>query len=306
MKHGSEGVPSTDAPRLTQSDLRPADILLSRGVGLVSDLIAASDGGKYSHGALWSGTGVIQATGDGITHTEELKVHDVYRHRELDELGAAEVVEAAKAELPGSYAYGELVLLGLLFSLGLHTRGALLTRMLEAIGGEGATKLGAWLNAQAGKKTRVCTELVASSFFKVSNGRFALKILPRSERPLQPAVAAPRSIGLPPLVRGDAASGGATRGQADISSSAAVLAGAERARQTCLELLLANGVLMREGTRGALTELQPLTIDASVQTRKVFAGPIAVEAGTNRPIGVVTPADLQFSPSLAFLGRITG
>jgi hypothetical protein len=47
-------------------------------------------------------------------------------------------------------------------------------------------------------------------------------------------------------------------------------------------------------------------MDASSDIRKVFAGAIALEAGTGKRIGVVTPADLQFSPSLKFVGRITG
>jgi len=38
-------------------------------------------------------------------------------------------------------------------------------------------------------------------------------------------------------------------------------------------------------------------------TRKLLAGEIARDAATNDPVGVVTPGDLEFSPSLRFVGR---
>ncbi|MGC4086724.1 MAG: hypothetical protein QM756_02280 [Polyangiaceae bacterium] len=168
---------------LRKSDLRPADVLLSRGEGIVSDSIAKNDGGQYSHGAVWSGDGIVQATSAGITHTPFSGSHGVYRRRELTEAGAQEVVELALAELKGRYAYGELVMLGVLFMSGIRVRGAWGSRALEAIGGPKAEKLKAWLDENEGKKVRVCTELVASCFFRAADKAFALEILPVPKRP---------------------------------------------------------------------------------------------------------------------------
>lgn len=285
--------------QLTIDELEPADVLLSHGHGLISDWIAKADGGKYSHGALWSGTGIIQATGAGIRHEPPEGEHDVYRYTGLDAATALEIVAKAKSQLDGKYAYAELVLLALLFTSGLRVKGAIASRMLDAIGGPRALKLKAWLDERAGRRTRVCTELVASCYFKVDNRKFAIRILPVEERPaLEPPEAA--SAELPPLSSdGEPA---VTRGSANGTTepSADQLA---TARATCLELLLQSGWLQNEQVRGAgLVELEPLTTASGTGVRKVFAEAIAFDV-SGKELGVVTPADLQFSPSLTFVGH---
>lgn len=273
---------------LTLDDLKPADVLLARGQGVVSDLIAKADGGRYSHGALWSGIGVIQATSNGITHEPfETGEFDVYRYKELDGAGAAEVVDFAKSQVSGSYAYGELVLLGLLFSCGLRVKGALLNRVLDAIGGSSATRLEAWLQEHSQQRIRVCTELVAASFFRTTKQRFALRICPFSERPAPPPVA--------------------TRGAATLPEAPATeptLVSLTEASHGCLELLTRRGLVTDENVRGTGLSLPAHAPAAATKTRKVFLDPIAFDASTGEKLGVVTPADLQFSPSLEFIGRL--
>lgn len=268
---------SSSIRELQLSDLRPADVLLSRGEGVVSDLIAKNDGGKYSHGALWSGKGIVQATSAGITHTPLSGSHDVYRRHGLTEDGARQIVTLALAELEGRYAYGELVLLAVLFMSGIRVRGAWGSRALEAIGGRTASNLKKWLDEHAGKKVRVCTELVASCFFRTADQKFALEILPAAERPA-PETALSATTGLPPLGSDE---DDTTRGGDD-------LLGAElaAAAQYCEELL----------------KRLPSEDD---QLRTMLGGAIALSADGQR-IGVVTPADLQFSPSLQLIGQIRG
>jgi len=258
--------------QLTVDELEPADVLLARGHGIVSDLIMKADGGNYSHAALWSGTGVIQATSAGITHLPpaEGDAFDVYRRRGLDAAGATEVVAVAKRQVNGSYAYGELVLLGLLFSAGVRVKGALLNRILQQIGGVAATRLKQWLDEHAqNKKIRVCTELVASSYYYAAGQRVALRIRPFDKRPAAASSAS----------RGSGAAAAAATGGVDGSQTEADGEQIAAATARCLELLQDRA------------------------TRKLLSDPIALDDDTSGEIGVVTPADLQFSPSLEFRGH---
>jgi hypothetical protein len=261
---------------LSIGDLEPADILLSKGQGYVSDLIAESDGGQFSHGALWSGAGIIQATGDGITLSMIHGRHAVYRYPGLPKEVAPQIVAVAKAQVDGRYAYGELVMLGALFLSGIRVKGALLNRLLDAIGRPSADKLKAWLDQHAGRGTRVCTELVASAYYDAAGHAYALKV--RSRASGTPVVRAASSLG----TRGAPAIAG---GIAPVVDDEQLQPAANEAAQTCLDLLLQNPNSPRE-------------------TRKLFAGAIALDAETNAPIGVVTPADLEFSPSLKFVGHL--
>jgi hypothetical protein len=298
MKH-SDNSASSQKRSLTLGDLQKADVLLARGHGLISDWISKADGGSYSHGALWSGTGVIQATSEGITDAPLVGAFDVYRHRTLDSAGADQVVAYAKTQVDGKYAYTELVMLGLLFSCGLRVKGAILNRLLEAIGSEPAADLNEWLMAHSNRKVRVCTELVATSFYKPADQRFALKILPFSQRP-DAIVTGAAPLELPPLVaEGDepeqTRSLTATEGARD-----ALLAESE----PWLRLLMKSGLFEEQAVRGATLALPLLGDETPTNTRKIFTQPIAFDASSGEKLGVVTPADLQFSPSLRYVGHI--
>jgi hypothetical protein len=263
---------------LSIDDLQPADILLSKGHGFVSDLIAESDGGQYSHGALWSGMSIIQATGDGITESELHGRHGVYRYQPaLPEQVAEEIVAIATKQVDGRYAYGELVMLGALFLSGIRVKGALLNRLLDAIGGPTASKLKAWLDEHAGKSARVCTELVASAYYEAAGGAYALRVRSRPPAAAVVRAATPQATrGGPPL----------TSGLALAVDDAQLQPTAIAAAQSCLDLLIQK-------------DLNP-----SPGTRKLLAGALARDAVTGAPMGVVTPADLEFSPSLQFVGRL--
>lgn len=264
---------------LSIDDLEPADILLSKGHGFVSNLIAESDGGQFSHGALWSGMSIIQATGEGITESEIHGKHAVYRYQPcLPPEAAKEIVAIATQQVDGRYAYGELVMLGALFLSGIRVKGALLNRLLDAIGGPSASKLKAWLDQHTGKGARVCTELVASGYYGAAGHAYALKIRSRADGTR--VVRAASSLGTrdAPTIAG---------GVAPVVDDVKLQPAALEAAQSCLDLLLQN-------------DMNP-----PAKTRKLFAGAIAFDAATNAPIGVVTPADLEFSPSLRLIGRLT-
>lgn len=275
MNHESRHAEASPAKELSVDDLQPADVLLSRGEGVISDLIAEADGGHFSHGALWSGMGIIQATSDGITGGEIHGVHAVYRYPDLPEDVAGEIVAIAQKQVGGSYAYGELVMLGALFLSGIRVKGAVMDRLLDEIGGRTASNLKAWLDEHAGKRARVCTELVASSYFGARDRAFALKIRSRSNASNNVTVRASATTGTRAIA--------VTRGLAPLVEDGPLQPDAIAAAQSCLDALLQDG---------------------EIGTRKLLAGAIAFDATTNGPIGVVTPGDLEFSPSLRFVGRL--
>lgn len=111
--------------RLTQSDLRSGDILLSLGGSSVSDVIHGLDGGWYSHAALWSGVDVIEATDPNVQrNTLENSIAtgrrylDVYRHRRATATQCEQVVENALHYIGRTYAWGDLLLGGVIVSSG--------------------------------------------------------------------------------------------------------------------------------------------------------------------------------------------
>jgi hypothetical protein len=280
---------------LTIADLQPADILLSKGKGFVSDLIAEADGGHYSHGALWSGMGIIQATSDGITHSEIHGTHTVYRYPDLPQEAAKKIVAVAMDQVDSTYAYGELVMLGTLFLSGIRVKGALLDRLLDAIGGPTASKLKAWLDERAGKGVRVCTELVASAYYEaVKEGAYALKVRPRAgggagARAIVRAALSQRNRGTQVITSGIAPTVEDTNRQKE----------AVEAAQSCIDLFVRSDPSLPDKvwTRAPSPSMHS-------PTRKVLAGAIARDAVTNEEVGVVTPADLEFSPSLKLVGRL--
>jgi hypothetical protein len=76
--------------RISREDLKEGDILLSRGIGWLSDLIATVDGGTYSHAAYYDGADLIQATKQGVTRGAQLGVP-----------GAQVFIDAYRLKVPG-------------------------------------------------------------------------------------------------------------------------------------------------------------------------------------------------------------
>jgi hypothetical protein len=289
-----EDYPRPPGPRLHPAALEPADVLLSRGVGDLADCIAASDGGCYSHAALWSGEAVIEARLDGVRERALLEERDVYRYRHansgLSEAQATAVVARARSRLGGEYATHELLLLGALFALGLFPRRSLLQRALDALGSTSAHRLEQLLEGIGSRGTAVvCTELVALAFYEADPAHeLALQVLPIAERPPAPS-AAQRSL--------SGVVDAATRTPGFLPSEAEVLQ-LNALRRQCLRLCA--GAL--EGP--TLTRTAQVEPEAAAASRGPLWGSIAREVHSGTPLGIVTPADLQFSPSLRFVGRV--
>jgi hypothetical protein len=269
--------PRPVGPKLPESSLLPADVLLSRGSSGVSDCIVASDGASYSHAALWTGTAVVEATLKGIGEGAPAEGRDVYRFHDqagaaLDQAAAARIVAHARQGIGGPYATSELMLLGMMFTLGLSPRRSLVHLAFDALG-ERAQYLEAWLQGLGpSSKPLVCTELVSAAFYEASPDRaYALRIMPLDARPLPPGAIRDRGFSFD-----------------DEASPPEQARAIETLRAACC------GMLQVDTARDAPTE------------RKLLWGSIALEAGNTRRLGVVTPGDLQFSPSLRFCGIVAG
>src|SRR6478609_5162278 len=121
MDHISARSASDDYPRPTgasfqANQLQPGDILLSRGDSKISDQIVAADRGSYSHCALWSGSGIIEATlKGGIEEHAPTGERDVYRYRSLSSIDASRVVQNARQQVNEAYAVAEIHLLAVVF-----------------------------------------------------------------------------------------------------------------------------------------------------------------------------------------------
>ena len=257
------------------SELKPADILLSAGEGVISRVIMRCDGGSYSHAALWSGKGVIEATSNGVCETELYQAFDVYRATSLDAGVAAKVVEAARASIGRRYAYTEMLLLGLLFSVSLRPSRPLFSEAVARLGSK-AESLKRWLDKLQGSKAepRVCSELVAASY---ATANAPLLILERAERP-QLAQSLGNSSSL------EAATGSGKQLEDPAPSDE-----------------------LRELSR-ACRELFGVTPPSAIATgyegvRTLLGGNIGRNS-QGQPLSLVTPADLQFSKSLVLVGRV--
>jgi hypothetical protein len=108
----------TMTQNISSQDLRRGDVLLSLGVGRTSTAIRALAGGDYSHAALWSGDGVIEATTPCVQEhglESSLGKHpreyvDAFRYLSMP-VGSAElVVTAARQSIDVAYSYGDLFL----------------------------------------------------------------------------------------------------------------------------------------------------------------------------------------------------
>jgi len=131
---------------ISLEELEPGDVLLSRGVGSLSDLICSVDGGSYSHAGVWDGQCVVEATLGGIAanpigHALESQQYvDVYRFcRDGSRLGAHEwpaapVIGQARSFVGMKYAYADLLLAAVVVALGRRTSLPVMKRALRQLG----------------------------------------------------------------------------------------------------------------------------------------------------------------------------
>ncbi|KAB3530499.1 hypothetical protein [Alkaliphilus serpentinus] len=165
---------------LKLNDLKPGDVLLCRGEGWVSDLIALLDGGPYSHTALYVGSNdgkhyVIQATGQGIRRDEitilqQETFTDVFRfnknnHKLGDEDYPYQPLGSNAEEYASEgikYAYDHLILLAILAVTRDIPLDYMTKKILRNIIDNAASYLFKLLDK--GKTPMVCSELVYRCF----------------------------------------------------------------------------------------------------------------------------------------------
>jgi len=263
-------------------DLVPADILLSRGNELVSDLIAEADRSSYSHAALWSGTQIIEATLDGgVSERPASGSRDVYRFVNsaggaatgLTAAERAAVVEAARGQTNNRYDTAEIALLATVYNKWWGTRRprrSLAASVLEVLGGPTAERVRAWLQAAYGRSApRICSELVALAYYQAGRG---LQVYALAKRP---SVSSPAN---------------------DETLDSVIARQAAELNVALYGMLYAN----EAATRGVASTLGV----PSAEAKGLLFGDLAYDSETKAPIAVVTPGDLQFSPSLRFVGRV--
>jgi hypothetical protein len=267
---------------LTPAELMPADILLSRGNSHISDLIVEADRGSYSHGALWSGSGIIESTlKGGVAEQAASGNRDVYRFVAaagdgLTSLGDAEreaIVAAGRKHVGNAYDTAEIHLLAVVFNKWWPTarpRRSLASSLLETLGGGKADQLRSWLQGVYRRSApRICTELVALAYFESGHG---LRVLPTAKRPPLPVRASEEAAPEPELALEAA--------QLNVS---------------VYEALWAND----DAAKTVASALAVPVADA----KGILYGDVAYDSDSGAPVGVVTPGDLQFSPSLRFVGN---
>lgn len=287
----ADGYPRPTKPRIEASELKPGDILLSRGDTQISNAIVGGDGGSYSHAALWSGTGVIECVLKGTSEHALDGDRDVYRHPQLTPTAADAIVCFGRDQLGEQYAYTELMMLGMLFAVGINPSRSIVDLALHLLGGGRAENLQRFFDDLAsGRAPRVCTELVALAYFRVEFPKFALRVTPKAARP---KVAAVKTQGL--LVKPAAF-------HVDTSvEAAASLEALTDLRASCHQLFVKSQLLP---PLEAAPPANQGTIETALEPKKLLSGSVALDAVGGHRLGVVTPGDLQFSPSLQFVGRI--
>ena len=166
--------------KVTQADLKPGDVLLMQGRGLVPDLIRLFDQGRYSHAAIYDGQNVVEmlSQGTSVSTLDQSSVAtppvprfvDVYRFvgssgKPLGSPGleAAPLLARIKhyGDMPDRYGYEQIVLLALLCATRREAH-AMLTpvqaRMLRCILDSAADEIARLIHA--GKEPMICSELV--------------------------------------------------------------------------------------------------------------------------------------------------
>ncbi len=276
-----------EARSLNREDLAPADILLSRGTSPISDLIVAADGGSFSHAALWTGSTVIEATiQGGVQERAPSGRRFVHRYRALEgddgeterwgAVQAQRVVDCARRQVGQRYDTAEIHLLAVVFHKWwpfARPRRALGTALLETLGGASAPVLIEWLqHVYQRAAPRICSELVALAYFQ---GGRPLSTIGAEKRPPWTST--------PPVETSDA--------PPEDSPIAPQLEGL-RAR---------IGAALWSDERAAEAVAAALGVEHD-EARGLLLGNLAYDFDSGVPVGVVTPGDLQFSPSLELIG----
>jgi hypothetical protein len=188
---------------LHPKDLRPGDVLLSRGTSPLADLIADIDPSGYSHAAYWTGMSVIEATiragvaqRDLAESVADVRHVDVYRffkreHGEDRWLGSrgweVEPVQlAAQAYLARPYAYDQILTLAAVLAFGPEPSPAQQALLMQRIAKVVPPRVRLEdLLAKVPENAVICTGMVAGTFWDAGEQHaYALEVaLPAAARP---------------------------------------------------------------------------------------------------------------------------
>lgn len=283
---------------IRKRELRPGDVLLSYGQEPLSRMIRFLGGGSYSHAALWDGTHIVETSTDDVTlvplrcATEGQRYVDIYRWQTLEEpvrvLGSAGYESAPVARYGTGigtvglgFANDEAVMLGLIVTLS-DLSGNLLLRQAVRVA---LSLLADWIHDRIAPDHRamICTETVCTAFWEAdpATRRYAVHIDLGGSREIDVLQAI-----APPTLHGIL---GPAEEEAD-----------ELRRMAATLFLQASGQEAAFRARAAAVTPMLMGIGGPPPgpgLREV-GGPLA-------PLGCVTPHDLQHSPNLQPVGRLS-
>lgn len=282
-----------DCPRISRSDLHPGDVLLSNGSDWIDKLICRLDDGIYSHAAIWDGNCVIEATLRGVLRSsledEETQLYvDAYRWQPEPPAGhvlgdAAYPYQPVTAQADKladeglGYAYKKLMLAALVIGMSKVPANRVTRRLVRIV----LDELAAWIVDQidkGGKRGMTCTEVVSTSFWQAAaDEKYAIKIVVDGSRDDESL----RAVAQGPL------NARARGSRSDY----------EREKRECLELFLKADHSVKRRDLAALAAAH-FGARAKGVVEQAAGGP-------DVPLACVTPRDLQRSPDLKCIGRLS-
>jgi hypothetical protein len=294
--------PSGTKAIIPKSDLRPGDVLLSCGTAAISELIRRIDGGLYSHAAIWDGQFAVDATDDGVVRRPLEKDEavqwfiDAYRWHEPPQNGpdlgspkypAQPVLdETDKIVDQGTqFAYDQLVLAALVIWLSNRPTDKWLRRAARLL----LSRFEVWFVERIrkpGKISMVCSEIVARSFDQARRPPdYSIEVIVDGSRDAAAIAAAVKRARAIPV--------GVAATMPDTSDSAY-----DALKRRYGEILVQNTTTAVERQR--LLEFAAANILTDTNTTRLMR---AGDGGI--PPSCVTPRDLQRSPNLRLLGRLS-
>jgi hypothetical protein len=287
-------------PTITKADLHPGDVLLSCGCEALSELIRRFDGGDYSHSAMWDGECAVDSTKSGLkrrTLEQDEGVQwfiDAYRWHEPPqdgpELGSGKYPAkpvlneiAAIFRHGADFAYDGLVMAALVIWLSNRPADRWMRQAARLL----LSRFEVWFLKRIrkpGKTPMVCSETVARSFDQaVRPPNYSIEIIVDGSRD-SAAIA-------------DAAKAAPTdAGGLGVETPTRVTS-YEDVKRRFGEILLSG---MTPAERARVLEFA----DLNANTRQDSID--TMEAGEQGiPPNCVTPHDLQRSPNLKVIGRLS-
>lgn len=287
---------------IPRADLRPGDVLLSCGRVALSELIRRIDGGLYSHAAMWDGERSVDTTPSGI------------KRNTLDDVIAAQwYIDAYRWHMPpkdpGNYlgtpaypsepvlnetasivrrgadfAYDQLLLGAMIISISKRPDDKWDRASVRLL----LSRFQVWVGERIKKPGRtkmVCSETVARSFGEAAKPPdYTIQVIVDGSRDTAAIAAAVRRD------RAISADGAPPPPVTPPKSYDAV-------KQQYAELLVST---MTEDEKERLLEFAELNADGGANTtRRLDVGDRGV------PFQCVSPRDLERSPNLEFIGRLS-